>query len=445
MPSRVNGRFRTACWSWIGSIGLFLVTALFAVPLASAQEPGRPGASSPPRPLERLEAIWPNPPEWLSMLVDILSGSQLGPGDGWFRQAVAQTRYGWKEAAAEFDRDRNGEISRTEFGGSDADFARLDRERDGTLTPADFDFSAHALTPSPGMMVFFRADRDGNGKVTRAEFDGIFRAMGGDETGFLSLSDFQQTFAMPSRRPSGGGSRSAASSGPSKATLVRGLFRQEIGSLRPGPSLGESAPDFTLKTVNGREEKTLSKLIGPKPVVLVFGNFTCGPFRSQGGNVEKLYKRYRDRATFLMVYVREAHPTDGWQMESNDRVGVSIAQPTNYDERVSVAQTCNRTLGLGMPMLVDTLDDHVGARYSGMPSRLYVIDSQGKIAYKSGRGPFGFKPDEMEQALIFTLKKNAESQAVPSSGDHPKPAQAAGGEPSGSVDSANSARGSRSQ
>ena len=32
--------------------------------------------------------------------------------------------------------------------------------------------------------------------------------------------------------------------------------------------------------------------------------------------------RYRDRATFLMVYVREAHPTDGWQMESNDRVGV---------------------------------------------------------------------------------------------------------------------------
>ena len=110
---------------------------------------------------------------------------------------------------------------------------------------------------------------------------------------------------------------------PSKSTLVRGLFRQEIGSLQPGPKLDETAPDFTLKTNDGKSEVTLSKLVGPKPVVLIFGNFTCGPFRSQAGNVEKLYRRYKDRATFVMVYVREAHPTDGWRMESNDRVGVS--------------------------------------------------------------------------------------------------------------------------
>jgi hypothetical protein len=38
-----------------------------------------------------------------------------------------------------------------------------------------------------------------------------------------------------------------------------------------------------------------------------------------------------------------------------------------------------------------------------MPSRLYVIDAEGKVAYKAGRGPFGFKPGEMEQALAMTL------------------------------------------
>jgi hypothetical protein len=38
-----------------------------------------------------------------------------------------------------------------------------------------------------------------------------------------------------------------------------------------------------------------------------------------------------------------------------------------------------------------------------MPARLYVIDRAGKVAYKSGRGPFGFRPDEMEQALVMTL------------------------------------------
>jgi hypothetical protein len=54
-------------------------------------------------------------------------------------------------------------------------------------------------------------------------------------------------------------------------------------------------------------------------------------------------------------------------------------------------------------MLVDSIDDAVGARYSGMPSRLYLIDRQGKVAYKSGRGPFGFKPAELEHSLVLLL------------------------------------------
>jgi Iodothyronine deiodinase len=72
---------------------------------------------------------------------------------------------------------------------------------------------------------------------------------------------------------------------------------------------------------------------------------------------------------------------------------------------VSVAQTCNRSLGLSFPVLVDTIDDAVNDRYCGLPSRLYVIDRAGKIAYKSGRGPFGFKPAEMEQSLVLLLQK----------------------------------------
>ena len=57
-----------------------------------------------------------------------------------------------------------------------------------------------------------------------------------------------------------------------------------------------------------------------------------------------------------------------------------------------------------MPMLVDEIDDSVGARYSGMPSRLYLIDQRGLIAFKNGRGPFGFKPAELEQSLILLLR-----------------------------------------
>jgi len=66
-----------------------------------------------------------------------------------------------------------------------------------------------------------------------------------------------------------------------------------------------------------------------------------------------------------------------------------------------------------MPLLVDEIDDSVGNAYSGMPARLYVIDPRGKVVYKSGRGPFGFKPGEMEQALVMCLLEQHLAQNPP--------------------------------
>ena len=73
---------------------------------------------------------WPDHPEWLAMLADILRGSQLGPEDGWFPKAVARTRFGWDATRDRLDRDGDGRVARAEFPGTDADFARLDRDRD---------------------------------------------------------------------------------------------------------------------------------------------------------------------------------------------------------------------------------------------------------------------------------------------------------------------------
>lgn len=101
--------------------------------------------------------------------------------------------------------------------------------------------------------------------------------------------------------------------------------------------------------------------------------------------------------------MREAHPVDGWRMESNDRVGVAVAQPTSSLKRVEVATQCHDLLEMTMPVLVDGIDDRVGRAYSGMPDRLYVVDRDGKVAFKSGRGPFWFNPREMEHALAMAL------------------------------------------
>ena len=112
---------------------------------------------------------------------------------------------------------------------------------------------------------------------------------------------------------------------------------------------------------------------------------------------------HRDRVQFLAVYVREAHPTDGWREPGNDRVGISFAQPKTKDDREAIAAKCCSTLEITMPMVVDDMHDRVGHLYSGMPDRLYVIDRDGKIAYKGGRGPFGFKPPELDAAIRTEL------------------------------------------
>lgn len=90
-------------------------------------------------------------------------------------------------------------------------------------------------------------------------------------------------------------------------------------------------------------------------------------------------------------------------MESNDRAGIEIAQPKSERERTSVAARCCAALHMTMPLVVDSIDDRVGHLYSGMPDRLYLIGREGHVVYKGGRGPFGFKPGELEQSIILHL------------------------------------------
>ena len=90
-------------------------------------------------------------------------------------------------------------------------------------------------------------------------------------------------------------------------------------------------------------------------------------------------------------------------MESNTRSGVAVKQPTTFNERVEACGQFCQKLKPTIPVVVDAIQDTVGNAYSGMPARLYVIDRAGKVAYKGGRGPFGFKVGEMEQALVMAL------------------------------------------
>ncbi|MBS0201361.1 MAG: deiodinase family protein [Planctomycetes bacterium] len=336
-------------------------------------------------------------PEAIRMYLAISRGAKMGSGDGWF--GPAQSRYGWKWLTEQHELTPDDEIPADKFRGTAEWFKRLDRNLDGKIVAEDLDWSDRNPWVQNASLVnrlFRKSDPNGDGQLTRDEWLAFFDAAAQGKTG-LGSEDLRDAWLA------GMSSSFLPGDAPTKELLLQGLFAGEVGSLKEGPQIEEPAPNFSLTTQDGEQTIKLSEVIGKKPVVLMFGNFTCGPFRSIFPGVEKVRQRFQEEAVFLGIYVREAHPTDGWKMESNARVGVAVAQPKTYAERAAVAQQCHQMLKPTMPLLVDDIDDSTGNAYSGMPARLYVIDTQGKVAYKGGRGPFGFKPGEMEQALIMTL------------------------------------------
>jgi hypothetical protein len=106
---------------------------------------------------------------------------------------------------------------------------------------------------------------------------------------------------------------------------------------------------------------------------------------------------------FLVVYITEAHPSDIWQMQSNIKDQVVFANPKNEEERAYIAGACVRKLGIKIPCVLDEFGNGTERAYTGWPDRLYLIDANGRIAYKSQPGPFGFEPDQLSAALARTV------------------------------------------
>ena len=107
---------------------------------------------------------------------------------------------------------------------------------------------------------------------------------------------------------------------------------------------------------------------------------------------------------FLVVYIREAHPEEGWILPENRRSGVAVHEPKTEEERRVVASACAVNLRMRMPMVVDEVDNAVASAYGGWPDRLYLIRLDGRIAFQGGEGPFGFKPEELAQAIERELE-----------------------------------------
>ena len=157
------------------------------------------------------------------------------------------------------------------------------------------------------------------------------------------------------------------------------------------------------------------------------------------GDIVQIYNDYKDHADFLTVYVREAHPTDEWQMKSNVKDDVCYAQPKTLEQRVAIAKDFTARLKFPLPFGIDEMGNAADSAYAAWPERLYVIDETGHVAYRGGMGPFNYKPAEVRDWLAAkygavkhetpaaspaTTSSNKASAATPTAASTSTPASA---------------------
>ncbi len=120
--------------------------------------------------------------------------------------------------------------------------------------------------------------------------------------------------------------------------------------------------------------------------------------------LHQMWEKWRDQVEFVVVYIREAHPEEGWVVSMNRESGITVNDPTTQAERVEVAAACAINLKIRMPVVVDDVDDRIAAAYGALPDRLYLVGKGGHIAFQGDEGPWGFDPQALEHAIVAEIE-----------------------------------------
>jgi tetratricopeptide (TPR) repeat protein len=184
----------------------------------------------------------------------------------------------------------------------------------------------------------------------------------------------------------------------SENSLATRLTAELMASDR-GPQIHDEAPDFTLPRPTSSATISLRDYRRKGPVVLVFGSYSCPNFRDSAESLKALQARYGARIPFLLVYIREAHAGADWQSTRNIRSGLQITTAADMSDKEGHAALCSRKLHLPFPAVVDRMDNAVESAYNAWPSRAFVVDSGGRIAFSTRLTEIDFHPDEMDRVL----------------------------------------------
>lgn len=178
---------------------------------------------------------------------------------------------------------------------------------------------------------------------------------------------------------------------------------------------GVKAPDgpvFLLDGTKSTLHEEISRLRGDrgegkaaKMTLLAFGSQTCPMFIDKLPEVVKVVKPMVEKGilTVLIVYIREAHPTDGWANGPGSMLP-KMEQTHTVEARLSAAKLLQDSVeGLldGIPFLVDDPGSNaLDVAYEAPPARLVLLDDSNKVVHYTGQAP-----------LQYNLKRFADDMA----------------------------------
>ena len=149
----------------------------------------------------------------------------------------------------------------------------------------------------------------------------------------------------------------------------------------------------------------LSDFKNSRNVVLTFGSATCPQTAASISGLRSLAREFpASDVEFLFIYVREAHP------------GVDLPAHHSMEDKARAAMLLRDQEHIEFPVLIDELGGEVHRRYGALPNASFIVDTSGRIAYRS-LASHGHSLGEALEELIERQQERGVQHAVVHGGE----------------------------
>uniref|UniRef100_A0A8C1ZYE6 Iodothyronine deiodinase n=1 Tax=Cyprinus carpio TaxID=7962 RepID=A0A8C1ZYE6_CYPCA len=114
----------------------------------------------------------------------------------------------------------------------------------------------------------------------------------------------------------------------------------------------------------------------------------------------RMVEEFSDVADFLLVYIDEAHPSDGWAAPPMENFSFEVRKHRNLEERMFAAQKLLEHFSLPpqCQLVADCMDNNANVAYGVAYERVCIVQKN-TIAYLGGKGPFFYNLKDVRHWL----------------------------------------------